>query len=173
MKAASPCTITKVFKRDKNSVWWVKNAGVVKVVLEENNQLTRIERATKHVRCFTWEFFWGGKENSFHKGCLPFDRKERLGCRKHNHLGKRFIRLPQKCHIRYGLNPKKGRIFVACLLDEKLVNGKQHSAWFVPTGMNGLPQNVLLNFRLEFPKSDLTILIYPPSGISEIFFQMV
>ena len=23
--------------------------------------------------------------------------------------------------------------------------------------MNGLPQNVLLNFRLEFPKSDLTI----------------
>ena len=37
--------------------------------------------------------------------------------------------------------------------------------------MNGLPQNVLLNFRLEFPKSDLTI--YLPSGISEILFQMV
>ena len=54
---------------------------------------------------------------------------------------------------------------------EKLVNGKQHSVWFVPTGMNRLPQNVLLNFRLEFPKSDLTI--YPPSGISEIFCQMV
>ena len=33
--------------------------------------------------------------------------------------------------------------------------------------MKGLPQNVLLNFRLEFPKSDLTI--YLPSGISEIF----
>ena len=37
--------------------------------------------------------------------------------------------------------------------------------------MKGLPQNVLLNFRLEFPKSDLTI--YLPSGISEIFCQMV
>ena len=54
---------------------------------------------------------------------------------------------------------------------EKLVNVKQHSVWFVPTGMNGLPQNVLLNFRLEFPKSDLTI--YHPSGSSEIFCQMV
>ena len=37
--------------------------------------------------------------------------------------------------------------------------------------MKGLPQNVLLNFRLEFPKSDLTI--YLPSGISKIFCQMV
>ena len=37
--------------------------------------------------------------------------------------------------------------------------------------MKGLPQNVLLNFRLEFPKSELTI--YLPTGISEIFFQMV
>ena len=37
--------------------------------------------------------------------------------------------------------------------------------------MKGLPQNVLLNFRLEFPKSDLTI--YLPSGISDIFCQMV
>ena len=54
---------------------------------------------------------------------------------------------------------------------EKLVNGKQHSVWLVPTGMKRLPQNVLLNFRLEFPKSDLTI--YLPSGISEIFRQMV
>ena len=53
----------------------------------------------------------------------------------------------------------------------KLVNGKQHSVFFLPTGMKGLPQNVLLNFRLEFPKSDLTI--YLPSGISEIFCQMV
>ena len=52
-----------------------------------------------------------------------------------------------------------------------MVNGKQHSVWLVPTGMKGLPQNVLLNFRLEFPKSDLTI--YLPSGISEILFQMV
>ena len=54
---------------------------------------------------------------------------------------------------------------------DKLVNGKQHSVWFVRTGMKGLPQNALLNFRLEFPKSDLTI--YLPSGISEIFCQMV
>ena len=37
--------------------------------------------------------------------------------------------------------------------------------------MNGLPQKVLLNFRLEFPKSDLTN--YRPLGISEIFCQMV
>ena len=70
---------------------------------------------------------------------------------------------------------KKGRICVAWVWNregtEKLVNGKQHSVWFVPTGMKGLPQNVLLNFRLEFPKSDLTI--YLPSGISEIFRQMV
>ena len=81
----------------------------------------------------------------------------------------------QNCHIRYGLNPKKGRICVAWVWNregtEKLVNGKQHSVWFVPTGMKGLPQNVLLNFRLEFPKSDLTI--YLPSGISEIFCRMV
>ena len=88
------------------------------------------------------------------QGCIPFDRKIRLGCPKHN--GKRFISLPQKCHISYGLNPKKGRICVAWVWGregtEKLVNGKQHSVWFVPTGMNGLPRNVVLNFRLEFPK---------------------
>ena len=106
-------------------------------------------------------------------GCLPFNRKIQLGCRKHN--GKWFTSLPQNCHIRYGLNPKKGRICVAWVWNrvgiEKFVNGKQHSIWFVPTGMNGLPQNVLLNFRLEFPKSDLTI--YLPSGISEILCQMV
>ena len=54
---------------------------------------------------------------------------------------------------------------------EKLVDGKQHSVWFVPTEMNGLPQNVLLNFWLGFPKSDVTI--YHPSGISEILCQMV
>ena len=52
-----------------------------------------------------------------------------------------------------------------------MVNGTQHAFWFVRTGMKGLPQNVLLNFRLEFPKSDLTICLR--SGISEIFFQMV
>ena len=54
---------------------------------------------------------------------------------------------------------------------EKLINGKQHSVWFVPTEMNGLPQNVLLNFRLEFSKIEFTI--YLSSGISEIFCQMV
>ena len=70
---------------------------------------------------------------------------------------------------------KKGWICVAWVWNregiKKLVNGKQHSIWFVPTGMNGLPQNVLLNFWLEFPKSDLTI--YLPSRISKIFCQMV
>ena len=76
------------------------------------------------------------------------------------------------CHIRYGLNPKEGRICVAWVWKregtEKLANGKQHSVWFVPTGirMNGLSQNVLLNFRLEFPKSDLTI--YLPSTLRAV-----
>ena len=41
----------------------------------------------------------------------------------------------------------------------------------IPFGSYQLPQNILLNCRLEFPKSDLTI--YCPSGISEIFWQMV
>ena len=70
---------------------------------------------------------------------------------------------------------KKRRICVAWVWNreetEKLVNGKQHSVFFLPTGMKGLPQNVILNFRLEFLKSDLTI--YLPSGISKIFCQMV
>ena len=113
------------------------------------------------------------RKNPGDQGCLPFDRKIRLGCPKHT--GKRFTSLPQNCHIRYGLSSKKGRICVQWVWNregtEKLVNGKQHSVWFVPTGMNKLPQNVLLNFRLEFPKSVLTI--YLPSTISEIFFQMV
>ena len=102
-------------------------------------------------------------------GCLPFDGKMQLGCRKHN--GKPFTSLPQNCHLRYGLNPKRGEFVKRESGTEKLVNGKQHSVWFVPTGMNRLPQNVLLNFRLEFPKNDLTI--YLPFGISEIFCQMV
>ena len=63
---------------------------------------------------------------------------------------------------------EKGRICVAWVWNregtEKLVNGKQHSVWFVATGMRGLP-------RLEFPRSDLTI--YLPSGIFDIFRQMV
>ena len=99
--------------------------------------------------------------------------KSGWGCRKHN--GKRFSSLPRNCHIRYSLNPKMGRICVARVWNregtEKLVNGKQHSVWFVPTRINGLPQNVLLNFRLEFPKSNLTI--YLPSVNSEIFCQTV
>ena len=80
------------------------------------------------------------------------------------------------CHIRYGLNPKEGRICVAWVWKregtEKLANGKQHSVWFVPTGirMNGLPQNVLLNFRLEFPKSNLTI--YLPSTLRVVVSQV-
>ena len=77
--------------------------------------------------------------------------------------------------MNYGLNAKKGQIYVDQVWNregtEKLVNGKQHSVWFVPTEMNGLSQNALLNFRLEFLKSDLTI--YLPSGISGIFCQMV
>ena len=34
---------------------------------------------------------------------------------------------------------------------------EKHSVWFVPTGMEGLRQNAVLNFRFEFPKNDLTI----------------
>ena len=49
---------------------------------------------------------------------------------------------------------KKGRICVAWVWKgegtEKLVNGKQHSVWLVPTRMKGLPQNMLLNFQLEY-----------------------
>ena len=79
-----------------------------------------------------------------HPGCLPFDRKIRLGCQKHN--GKQFTSWPQNCHIRYGLNPKKGRICVVWVWNregtEKLVSGEQHSNWFVPTGINRLPQNI-------------------------------
>ena len=50
IKAVSPHTATKVFKRNKNLVWLVKNVGIVK--LEEDNQL-------KHQICamFTREFF--------------------------------------------------------------------------------------------------------------------
>ena len=53
---------------------------------------------------------FGESKNGF-LGCLPFDRKIRLECEKHN--GKGFTNLPQKCHICYGLNQKKGRICVA------------------------------------------------------------
>ena len=80
----------------------------------------------------------------------------------------------QNCHISYGLNPKKGQILCSVSLERRrnreIGNSKQHSVWFISTGMNGLPQNALLNFRLEFPKSDLTV--YLPSGISVIFCQM-
>ena len=125
---------------------------------------------TSHLIFFSTNFWREKKQN---QGCLPFDRKIWLGCRKQN--GKRFTSLPQNCHIRYGLNPKKGWSCEAWVWNregtEKLVNGKQHSIWFVPTRMNRLPQNVVLNFRLEFPKSDLAI--YLPSRNFEIFFQMV
>ena len=74
--------------------------------------------------------------------------------------------------FRYGLNPKKARIFVARESGtEKVANGKQHSVRFIPTGMKGLPQNVLLNFRLEIPKNNLTI--YLPSGIFGMFGLVV
>ena len=78
---------------------------------------------------------------------LTIWQKNLVGFQKHN--GKGFTSLPQNFHIHYRLNPKKGRICVAWVWTEKLVNGKQHSVWFIPTRMNGLPQNVLLNFRSE------------------------
>ena len=83
---------------------------------------------------------------------LTIWQKNLVGCQKQN--GKQFTSLPQNFHIHYGLNPKKARICVASGT-EKLVNGKQHSVWFVPTGMNRLRQNVLLNlpsFHPGFPK---------------------
>ena len=49
--------------------------------------------------------------------CLPFDREIRLGCPKHN--GKRFTSLPQNCHIRYGLNPKKGAYLCSVSLEPR------------------------------------------------------
>ena len=67
------------------------------------------------------------------KRCLPLDRKVRLGCGKNN--DERFTSLPQKYHICYGLNAKRGRICVAWVWNregtKKLANGKQHSVWFV------------------------------------------
>ena len=42
---------------------------------------------------------------------------------------------------------------------------------YQPEWKLGLPQNILLNFWLEFPKRDLTI--YLPSRILEIFCQIV
>ena len=58
-----------------------------------------------------------------------------------------------------------GRIRVAFIWNregtEKLVNGKQHSVWFVPTGM----KNLVLYFRLEFPKSDLLYQIVSTPGV--------
>ena len=56
-------------------------------------------------------FFTCDKNDTSNQGCLPFDRKIRLGCRKHN--GKRFTSLRKNCHIRFVLNPKEGRICVA------------------------------------------------------------
>ena len=91
---------------------------------------------------------------SQHRGCLPFDTKIWLGSRKHN--GKRFTSLPQNCHIQLRFESKRGANESGT---EKLVNGKQHSVWSVPTGMNGLSQNVLLNFRFEFRKVTLPLTI--------------
>ena len=66
---------------------------------------------------------------------------------------------------------KKGENLCSVSLEwrtnREISNCKQHFVWFVSTGMDGLRQNVLLNFRLEFPKSDLTV--YLPS---QIFCQM-
>ena len=53
-----------------------------------------------------------------------------------------------------------------------MVNGKKHSVWFVPTGMNGLPQNVLLNFRLEFRKLTLPFAFLPDSWTLESVIQL-
>ena len=50
MKVVSPQTTTKVFKRNKNLVWLVKNIGIVR--LEEDNQLTH-----KICAMFAREFF--------------------------------------------------------------------------------------------------------------------
>ena len=73
------------------------------------------------------------------------------------------------------ITPRNVIITANCITKARLAKGiltnKTHSVWFVPTGMNGLPQNVLLNFRFEFSRSDLCI--YHSSGISEIFCQIV
>ena len=108
-------------------------------------------------------------------GCLPFDRKIRLGW-KHN--GKRFTSFTVEIlHLFVALNPNQGQICVAWVWNregtEKLADGKQHSIWFVPTEMKGLPQNLLLNFLLKFPEKWPYHWPWLPSGISEIFYQMV
>ena len=42
---------------------------------KQSTVLTHMERATKHVRCFTREFLRGGKEKSFHK-VLPIRKRK-------------------------------------------------------------------------------------------------
>ena len=144
--------------------------------LGSNSHIFATIHTHTHIRSFkpfSFKVHIPGNDNG-NIWCLPFDRKVRLGCRKHN--GKRFTSVRQNCHIRYGLNPKRENLCSASLeprRNREMVNNKQHSIWFLPTGMNGLTQNVLLNFRLEFPKSNLPFTIYLSSGISEIFCQMV
>ena len=105
-----------------------------------------------------------------HSGLLPRPGNfPRLGCQKH--IGKRSTRLTQNFHIHTSIDSKKGANLCSICLEARRNREKQHSIWFVPTGMNGLPQNILLYFELECLKSNLTI--YLPSGISEIFCQMV
>ena len=95
-------------------------------------------------------------------GCLPFDRKIWLGFE--SIIVSNF---PVFCRTFTSVTvwiQKKVTICVAWVWNytKKLVNGKQYFVWFIPTGMNGLPQNVLhLHFRSE--KSPYHL--YLPSGI--------
>ena len=87
--------------------------------------------------------------------CLPFDRKIWLGRQKHN-----VSNLPVYCRIATCITVKSKKGTNASGT-EKLVNGKQQSVWFVPMGMKRLPQNVLLNFQLDFRKMTLTFTVHP------------
>lgn len=51
------------------------------------------------------------------QGWLPFERKIRLGCWKHD--GKRLTNLPHNCNIRCGLNAKKGEFVCSVSLEPR------------------------------------------------------
>lgn len=128
------------------------------------------------------------KSRKGHGGCLPpFDRKMRLGCRKHNDKwlislegrpnssfpfailtpATQVYQFTAELSLQLWSETKKGVNFCSVSLEHSLLHSQvtelrpcgaeKHSVWFVPTGMEGLRQNAVLNFRFEFPKNDLTI----------------
>ena len=75
----------------KNCLSSINRTCLVSVIIKRNSGL--IYSSQFILFYFILFFFRDSLWDSRELGCLPFDRKVRLGCRKHN--GKRFIRLPE------------------------------------------------------------------------------